>query len=116
MRTFNEITSLEVKKQGCYNVKSRLSYKLTCNFPNVLLSQLFPQGITIINSESYVFKVYFYGALEINNTTYSFIANPGLITIIIIGNNNFGFFNLIDPSYNAIIGSFSNITIEKGNY
>jgi len=107
------LIELKVKEPGYHDIESKISYHLNCGMPKIPVSQLFPQGITIINSAFALIINNIIGSVQINNIDHPIF--EGIISIIVIGNFNFGIFNLQDTSNNVIVGTFSNTTI-SGDY
>src|SRR5579875_1812377 len=103
------VDELKVKETGCYDIESKISYKLECAFPQIPVNQLFPQGITFVYNDISFSNLN--GKIIFNNETYSSI-KQGIIVLIIVGDTNFGMFSLLDSSTGDVIkGSFSNTTI-----
>ena|SRR5579875_105834 len=99
------LTDLKVNESKDYDIESKLSYQIDYMPPKVQVFQLIPQGITIYNNLFDSIK----GSVQLINVDYTIVA--GFITLIIIGNYNFGMFNLTDKLNNTIIGTFSNVII-----
>jgi len=105
------ITDLRVKESGCYNIESKVSYTLDCPFQKFQISQFFPQGITIIYNDLNLSNIT--GTITFNNNLYSITS--GIIALVVIGNYNFGVFNLKATTKDVIKGTITN-TILPANY
>ncbi|MEM3857980.1 MAG: hypothetical protein QW478_01095 [Candidatus Micrarchaeaceae archaeon] len=107
------VDELKVKETGCYDIETKISYKIECAFPQISVNQLFPQGITFVYNDISFSNLD--GKIMFNNKTYNTI-KQGIIVLIITGNTNFGMFSLLDSSTGDVVkGTFSNTNI-IGNY